>query len=67
MSYVDPTLAALKKNAIYVKAMRHFGNSVQHAVKLGLGWISTAKGLYDVGRGFYTAAKVAAPIVAGLL
>ncbi len=46
---------------------RGFGGQLQHAVERGLGWASTAKGLYDIGRGLYTAGSYIAPIVAGLL
>ncbi len=46
---------------------RGFGGQLQNAVERGLGWASTAKGIYDIGRGLYTAGRVIAPIVAGLL
>jgi len=50
--------------------MRHhrsLGGQVQNAVERGLGWVATAKGMYDVGRGIYEAGKVIAPVVASLL
>ena len=50
--------------------MRHhrsLGGQVQNAVERGLGWVSTAKGMYDVGKGIYDAGRFIAPIVAGLL
>ena len=46
---------------------RSFGGQVQRAVQRGLGWASTAKGIYELGRGLYTAGRFIAPIVAGLL
>jgi len=46
---------------------RSFGGQVQHAVQRGLGWVSTAKGMYEIGKGLYTAGRFIAPIVAGLL
>ena len=46
---------------------RGFGGQVQRAVQRGLGWASTAKGAYELGKGLYTAGKFIAPIVAGLL
>ena len=50
--------------------MRHhrsLGGQAQNAVERGLGWVATAKGMYDVGRGIYEAGRYIAPIVAGLL
>ena len=50
--------------------MRHhrsLGGQVQNAVERGLGWVATAKGMYDVGRGIYDAGHDIPPIVAGLL
>ena len=46
---------------------RSFGGQVQRAVQRGLGWASTAKGMYELGKGLYTAGRYIAPIVAGLL
>ena len=46
---------------------RGFGGQVQRAVQRGLGWAPTAKGVYELGKGLYTAGKFIAPIVAGLL
>ena len=50
--------------------MRHhrsLGGQAQNAFERGLGWVATAKGMYDVGKGIYDAGRYIAPIVAGLL
>ena len=61
-------LEALVQNLL-AKQMhqRSFGGQVQRAVQRGLGWASTAKGMYELGKGLYTAGRYIAPIVAGLL